>query len=750
MKNSPNNLNNKAGNESSEQEKTFKKERVSSLMKFFRKKVLHEYSENEQLESELQAYYQGKTAVEKAADLYDNVMSHMAEKNGGNLDDEDQYLLSVIRVLMDDTDVKSVLEESFGQARIDKKYITNSALAHRLTALEKKLSESEAKKTKLDQKKNTTSFSGKDRGKKKRLEQKIKLLSAKIQSIRNERENLIATCQPIKSDTDVMSAFHYKTLQNYRDQLQEGFVWLPTRKKLKEKIVKALQGSRWPLLTGESGTGKSHLANSAALDMTGSLPLEIACEATTGEIDLIREVAISKSGESYQKYGALIKAFTGYDTSLQSEPSTNSGRIVRFDESGRMGTKAYSIIKTARQKKPGDDYYGKTVLPGASGIFTTNPVGPRYPDRKEFDTAVQREIASIEVDYPEMTQENPELYEFALACLMNEDGHIALGEDELSPAYTRSRIPEEEQQTFRDGGIGIEKDEIIPDATNKQHGALWRFSNAISALNECFNFGNTVKNNYPESLLRYQEVSGEIEINSNGNGEALTLSTSTISLGELSSWLTAYNSRREKDDADYQVDSLTKWLNIKIQSYIDQCKSEDKDKVRAIFKHFHFLNDKNDASQGSLPITPLQIGYLSPRVPRPMVVEYPEPVVEEHEETEAQDENQENTTLYETSDVMLDNESNSSIKILRTVGEGHALKYKQSFRRDEKSYTYAGIVSRPGHADDGKPVGKLMGTELYQVFDADVLEFAAIEQDLHMNDEKFLNTCRETYKYLCS
>ena len=224
-------------------------------------------------------------------------------------------------------------------------------------------------------------------------------------------------------NTDFAAIVSYEQLSGYHEQLnKDGFVWLPSRNEIQRKIVNALLNHRWPVLIGESGTGKSHQANAAAMELTGYGPTKVACSSKTGEIDLIKDIAMDReTGGSYEAYGSLMNAFTGYENSMQEDSAFPTGRIIRFDEAYRMphDGSGYSIIKEARQLRPGDMFYGKKVLPGASAIWTTNPPGTRYPDRYVPDSAMRRELAEISVPYPEMSDENQSCLNLPyLPCLM--------------------------------------------------------------------------------------------------------------------------------------------------------------------------------------------------------------------------------------------------------------------------------------------------------------------------------------------
>lgn len=89
--------------------------------------------------------------------------------------------------------------------------------------------------------------------------------------------------------------------------------------------------------------------------------------------------------------------------------------------------------------------------------------------------------------------------------------------------------------------------------------------------------------------------------------------------------------RRLKDDPEYQVGTLTEWLQLKISSFLNQVDVGDQDKIRALFEHYH-LFDKPPQLRNAQPIIPKEIGYLSPRIPRPLHVAEAAPV---HEDLQA-------------------------------------------------------------------------------------------------------------------
>jgi len=267
---------------------------------------------------------------------------------------------------------------------------------------------------------------------------------------------------------------------------------------------------------------------------------------------------------------------------------------VRFDEFVRIVEDGYSTGKEERQKRsatpddikkfwegkpidPDKLLHGKPVLPGFTGVLTDNPPGPRYPNRTEPDAAMRRELSYITMDYPDQSINNPELYEFMLAGLMDDNYHISAAREELAPGYTVTGIDEE----LPDGRRVIAKQDLIDDPTNKSHGILYRLSFAVRSLQDAFNNGNSTS--IPEGALRYQiNSNGAIEIQKMG-GDALTLSNSTITLKEVRSWMEGYRDRRLKDDPNYQVGTLTEWLQVKLQTYLGQADEVDQDKIKALF-----------------------------------------------------------------------------------------------------------------------------------------------------------------------
>lgn len=701
-------------------------------------------------EKEIEKYYLQIDPKEKADILYGKVMAYITDKQtekemqkrmeskGERFVPEavDPYLISEIKVLSADEDVKKLFSKTYGEARVDAKKFRFSELGKSWQGINKEIAEKEKIYKQLAQEiyLNKISRKGSISSAKSHMARLVENMTAL-----GKRKNNLETLQGFSKtaeNTDIVAGFQYEKQKEYKRQLNKGFVWLPSREEIHQEIISAILNHRRPLLIGEAGSGKSEQADAAAIELTGYEPTKIECESTTGEKQLIKDKEIasqSEGGETYEEFGELMQAFTGYNDSKQEEPTVKTGRIVRLDEVLRLGDRSYSILKRAHQdqKKPGTNFYGRPVLAGAGVIGTTNPAGPRYPGRYNPDPADRREWSNIDVNYPEMSNEEPELYEFALIALFDENNHIAAVKEEIGPAYEKKEISEDKKEILADGSIVVAKDEIIKDMTDTRHGSLWRFCGAIKSLQESFVYGNAEIEKYPDIILRFKEDSnGSIEITTDGSGEPLTLSSSTITLGEMASWMSGFNERKQKQNEEFRVDTLTEWLDFKMNTYLKQADKADKKKLEAIFRHFHFLEDRAPDISEAKPLTPKEIGYLSPRVPRPVYTENPQ--VEEDTIgkelppiTEAKE--------YRTRQVLIEDGTKILMKESElNIGEGEKatkVYIGDKFIQNNESFVFAGVVEDKSSKDDGKPIGQFAsGEKLYKVFSPEELDLGILNE----------------------
>lgn len=588
--------------------------------------------------------------------------------------DPDPYLLTEIKVLWGDQKTQETFEEVYTTARLEDRDFRHSQKGEQWHMINRQIEhsrekfEEETRKLFLQLETRPDHVSA--------IRGKTQALARRLLSLQRQRESIIglAGLPHTPEHTDIAAEIMHEQLEVYHQQAKEGFVWLPSRDDIHMKIIAGVQNARWPRLVGEAGTGKSEQADAAAVALTGRQPTHIQGAENVGYKQMIADKELDpQTRGSYEAYGAVMQAFTGYDDSRQDRPRHTTGRIVRLDEAGRLGSQGYALIKEVRQKRPasrderarfdqGEEIdadkllHGKPVLPGASSIWTDNPAGSRYPDRREPDAAMRRELARIKVDYPPMTVENPELYEFMLATLMEDTGYIPVARAELAPAYERIEVPEGSEERLEDGRRILARKKLVEDPADRRHGELYRLSFAVRALQDAFNYGNVSDSSeIPQDAMRYTiDQNGKAVIQTNG-GEVLTLSNSTITLGEIKSWMQGFHERKLKDIESYQVNTLTEWIQEKLRAFLEQTDAEDKEKIRALFEHFHLFDAPADLSSEK-PMTPKEIGYLSPRVPQPLEVEAPK-IEEKAPEPKEADSSSKEVKENEDFEVMLEDGS---------------------------------------------------------------------------------------------
>lgn len=654
--------------------------------------------------------FSGIPVQERVGILYDKLMAHsvaqriIQEEKKGSPDQApepvDPYLVAEIKSLWDDEPTQQMFVSRFAEARVDAKLQRHSELGKKWEKVNEDIEqtreafEEETRRLFLQQVTRPDQVSA--------AQGRTQRFAGELIKLNKEREGVISLegVPPTSEHTDVAAGIMFEQLARYHDEANDGFVWLPSRVEIHIQTTAALQNGRWPVLRGEAGSGKSEQADAAAVALTGEQPTHIACGPNTSSRELIADSDIDPgTGGSYETYGPVMQAATGFESSLQDEPRFKTGRVVRLDESGRLGTKGYSEIKEVRQKrtakpadiekfKRGEDIeqakllHGKPVLPGFSAILTTNPEGPRYPDRREPDPAMRRELSYITVDYPPMTGDDPELYEFMLATLMDDNKHISVPKSELAPMYVLDES--EKGKMLPDGSKVVKAEKVFDDPTNKFHGTLYRFSFAVRSIQDAFNAGNMIS--VPENALRYDPDSGIVT----DGGDPLTLSTSTITLGEVASWMKGFRERRLKDEGSYHVDSLSMWLNKKIDGYINQADEEDRDKIRAVFEHFNLLTPQ-DALKDESPIIPKEIGYLSPRVKRPVEFEKLKPDQEGTTQPHRPDHEH-----YDNRQVVLEDESAilATLKSYEFTDHGKPVKLKDGrrFRLGDGEFRFVGFT----------------------------------------------------------
>ncbi|MBU6389624.1 AAA family ATPase, partial [Patescibacteria group bacterium] len=339
-------------------------------------------------EEESEDIFGGLSVAEKANLLYEKILARQATlrtmerqeaATGATAPAEevDPDLLSDIQALWSDKGVQELFIDRYTDARMDAKAYRLSDLGRDWEDLNIVIEVKQGQLKRISQDLFLQRITREDRLSAARS--RVARLARELIEKRQTRDDIVSLkgLPAIPENTDVAAHIHYEHLREMRNQSESGsrFVWLPYYEGKLRKITAALQNGRWPILMGEGGTGKSHLAIAAAYALTGSAPLKVPCGPRTNEHDLIMDKDIKdtdQGGGSKNTYGGLLKAATGFDDSTQLEPTCDHGRIVRLDEFNRIDPKGqgYSIVKEARQLHPGEMYYDHPVLPGFGAIAT--------------------------------------------------------------------------------------------------------------------------------------------------------------------------------------------------------------------------------------------------------------------------------------------------------------------------------------------------------------------------------------------
>ena len=142
-------------------------------------------------------------------------------------------------------------------------------------------------------------------------------------------------------------------------------------------------------------------------------------------------------------------------------------------------------------------------------------------------------------------------------------------------------------------------------------------------------------------------------------------------------------------------------------------------------------------------MTPKKIGYLSPRVPRPLHVETPAP--EEAAEPVEQKDGKKPTELYTTIEVTLEDGSNARIRkgeqSLRTkVSSELAVGTKTRFTVAGSDYSFAGTLE-----EGNKPVGSFLAEpDLHKIFTSEEVEKGIIDHSFRKLEKDVESLCAMT------
>lgn len=398
-----------------------------------------------------------------------------------------------------------------------------------------------------------------------------------------------------REHADLTALLAFERLVAYHREFKlSGIILTPSRQELLGEVVTKTAAETWIQLVGETGTGKSTFAKRTSHILNGEPP-QYASGEKWGDARALIGTKTMEGSRVYFDFGPLVYALTGCQNSLEMEEAIKTrtetpGKILQLDELNKFDQDALmGVLNIVSTLRPGEIFNFKE-LPGIklrkakrgfAIIATMNPASVRY-DRKELDPSTERRFydGKEKVDYPPMTAQEPELYEIFLAVLLDDNGRIRIAEQELAPAFNE----------VRNTATGMIKYELDSDV--KKHGALYRFSLAATEIHKSFTQkSNVAKTATSEGFLEKTVLDMEV----------------------LVKWMEGYRAQIEGGD------SLAAYLDKKIHDFYTNIESaNDKVIFERIFNYFGFniTNPRNISKPLYHPLTPIEIGYLTPKTPR--------------------------------------------------------------------------------------------------------------------------------------
>lgn len=690
-------------------------------------------------------------------------------QNQENIEAVDPYILAEIGALWSNAEVKKLYLSRYAEARVDAKmyYLSETGLRYKTIDQEITKAQTQFESIVRAIRQNESVSPDKILSLRRQRDQ----LMRKIVKERQERQDIFdmkeedGTLPPLEENTDIVADIQYEKIVNWSKQAREGFVWMDALLDAKLRILDTVSNYRMPILIGESRVGKSELSRSTFEALTGHEPEVIPCDSNTSEADIIGLQGIDpKTGGDTVRFGKAAFAATGYEYSTQENPTFTTARGVLFDEIYRLNPqKGFSAVKSFRQWREGRKIHGKSVLPNSFGIGTTNPPGLRYPNHHKPEVALQEEFAEIKLDYLPNTADDPQGYEFILAELMDPNGLIPVSADELAPAYDKTETQKPSNFPMEDSQPDYKYTQEIlnPDAYDVKHGFAWRLACAARSVQDAFNLGNPGGAEAGNNPLRYSQNSeGVINISSDGNDEIITLN-STINAGEIAQWCQAFRDRFGLENQSFHTETLTAFMKTKLENFVGQIPDEeDRAKMRAILEYFH-LFDEAPKTSDSKPLTPKEIGYLSPRVPRPIKIQKTAKTISE--ETTPQPEKTtepEEIKMHDDTEIVLEDGSKILIKeeaVEFQDSENKTVKLYPGLRFSlaEEKVAYGGLPTDPQYA--GKVALNMNPTRkdeaLYRLVDLAIVkelgkDFWPLENLNQQEIERQYNEWQETYQDL--
>ena len=402
-----------------------------------------------------------------------------------------------------------------------------------------------------------------------------------------------------REHADLTALLAYERIRDYHRQFKhDGVIFTPSRVKLLEKVLKKTSGGTWTQLVGETGTGKTTFAKRASWILNNE-PAQYASGEKWGDTSTLigKQTMDPVTQKVYYVFGPLTIALTGCQNSLEMEDAIktgkeSSGKLLILDELNKFDQDVlFGALKIPATLQPGEIFNSK-YLPGVklrmaqkgvAIVATMNPATVRY-ERKELDPALDRLFynGKEKVDYPPMSPETetPELYEIFLGILMDGNGRIRVAKSELAPSFVETEDP----------ATGIVKQELNPNVTS--HGTLYRFALAAAEVHKSF----TQK----PSVAKTGADEGFLE-------------KTPLEMETLSKWMKEYSEEIEGGD------SPKTYLEKKLHDFHENIDgANDKAIYERIFSHFGFsiTSPSKTPKEAYAPLTPVEMGYLTPKTPR--------------------------------------------------------------------------------------------------------------------------------------
>jgi hypothetical protein len=426
------------------------------------------------------------------------------------------------------------------------------------------------------------------------LEASMADLEAKLDALKQQKPELA-------------SLIEYDILTEYARQLRdEGFVWTPSRLKLLDDMLKASLTNRpVVVLMGETGTGKTAMVRAASQRLSSREPERTVGGNQEKFARLLASPAIS-DGKTYYAYGPILRAMTGKSSSIDANPAKEGHSFFDDEFNTRPTSVQREIQKFLSEARVGRTVsipgtpMNETVMPGFIVFLAGNPPSERY-DREETGIETKREFAGnvLNVEYLEQTPDNPELFQVLEATLMDQPTgrFTAVSAKEVAPSW---------QKDAATGTYALEED---PRA-----GAfLYRFANAWSQLYKAFSHQDTV-------LTRKHpgDTTGKWH-----------LPSFILDPGVVISWLDQY-----KASPRARKEHLAEFMKDRLAKYLSQFPDEEQKTVEAYLAHFGIALSEPTGRANEIRrlkkiyqsetvkpelevLTPKQIGFLNPNVPRP-------------------------------------------------------------------------------------------------------------------------------------